>query len=136
MSIYLHFKCYSLSWFNYKNLHLPPPPPASMRVLPHPPTHSHLTILAFTYTGTRVSPPIDAREGHPLLYMQLEPWVPACVLFGWWFSPWELWGVLVGSYCCSSYGAAGKHNKTGAAFYYLFMSCTTCSLSLCPFYFE
>jgi hypothetical protein len=25
--------------------------------------------------------------------MQLEPWVPPCVLFGWWFSPWELWGV-------------------------------------------
>jgi hypothetical protein len=25
--------------------------------------------------------------------MQLEPWVPPCVLFGWWFSPWELLGV-------------------------------------------
>ena len=24
--------------------------------------------------------------------MQLEPWVPPCFLFGWWFSPWELWG--------------------------------------------
>ena len=25
--------------------------------------------------------------------MQLEPWVPLCVFFGWWwFSPWELWG--------------------------------------------
>ena len=24
--------------------------------------------------------------------MQLEPWVPLCVLFGWWFSLWELWG--------------------------------------------
>jgi hypothetical protein len=24
--------------------------------------------------------------------MQLEPWVPPCVLFGWWFSPWEVWG--------------------------------------------
>jgi hypothetical protein len=23
--------------------------------------------------------------------MQLEPWVPPCVFFGWWFSPWELW---------------------------------------------
>jgi hypothetical protein len=22
--------------------------------------------------------------------VQLEPWVPPCVLFGWWFSPWEL----------------------------------------------
>ena len=25
--------------------------------------------------------------------MQLEPWLPPCVLFGWWFSPWELLGV-------------------------------------------
>ena len=25
--------------------------------------------------------------------MQLEPWAPSCILFGWWFSPCELWGV-------------------------------------------
>jgi hypothetical protein len=24
--------------------------------------------------------------------MWKEPWVPPCVLFGWWFSPWALWG--------------------------------------------
>jgi hypothetical protein len=24
--------------------------------------------------------------------MQLEPWVPPCLLFGCWFSSWELWG--------------------------------------------
>jgi hypothetical protein len=23
--------------------------------------------------------------------MQLEPWIPPCVLFDWWFSLWELW---------------------------------------------
>ena len=28
-----------------------PPPSASMRVLPHPPTHSCLPTLAFPYTG-------------------------------------------------------------------------------------
>ena len=28
----------------------------------------------------------------PLLHMQLEPWVPPCVSFRWWFSPRELWG--------------------------------------------
>ena len=28
-----------------------PPPPASMRVLPHPPTHSHLIPLAFPFSG-------------------------------------------------------------------------------------
>ena len=24
--------------------------------------------------------------------MWLEPWVPPCILFGWWFIPWEHWG--------------------------------------------
>jgi hypothetical protein len=23
--------------------------------------------------------------------MQLEPWVPPCLFFGWWFSPREIW---------------------------------------------
>ena len=32
-------------------------------------------------------------KGHPLLHMWLEPWVPPCVLLGWWFRPWELWLV-------------------------------------------
>jgi len=29
--------------------------------------------------------------------MELVPWVCPCVLFGWWFSPWELWliGIVV-----------------------------------------
>jgi hypothetical protein len=31
---------------------IPPPLPASMRVLPHLPTHCHLTAMAFAYTGT------------------------------------------------------------------------------------
>jgi hypothetical protein len=21
--------------------------------------------------------------------MQLEPWIPPCILFGWWFNPWK-----------------------------------------------
>ena len=29
------------------------PPPASMRVLPYPPTHSHLPTTAFPYTGAQ-----------------------------------------------------------------------------------
>jgi hypothetical protein len=29
----------------------------------------------------------------PSFAMQLEPWVTPCVLFSWWFSPWELSGV-------------------------------------------
>jgi hypothetical protein len=66
-------------------------PLASMRLLPHPPTHSHLNTQALPYTvesslhRPRTSPPIDARQCHPLLHMQLEPWVSPCVLFGLWF---------------------------------------------------
>jgi hypothetical protein len=44
-------------------------------------------------TGPKDSSPIDVQQGHPLLHMQLEPWVPPCILFGWWFSPSELWEV-------------------------------------------
>jgi hypothetical protein len=64
---------------------------------PHQPTHSCLLALAspilghWAFTGPRASP-INDQQGQPLLHMQLEPWVPPCVFFGWWFSPWELWG--------------------------------------------
>jgi hypothetical protein len=30
--------------------------------------------------------------------MQLEPWLPPCILFGWWFSPWvllQVWLVCI-----------------------------------------
>jgi hypothetical protein len=91
--LYLHFKCYPLSLFS-----LPKPPiasPYSLITNPsspvfwpwHSPTLGHLA-----FTGPRASPPIDGRQGHALLHMQLEPWVPPCVLFGGCFSPWELWG--------------------------------------------
>ena len=56
-----------------------PPPPASMRVFPHLPIHSHLppwhspTLGHQAFTGPRASPPIDVRQDHPLLHMQLEP---------------------------------------------------------------
>jgi hypothetical protein len=76
--------------------HVLPPPPA------HQPIHSCFLALTFSYTymgqghkaftGPRDSPPIDVQLGHPQLHMQLEPWIPPCVLLGWWFSPWELWG--------------------------------------------
>ena len=54
------------------------------------PWHS-LTLEHRAFTGPRTSP-TDVQQGHPLLHMCLEPWVPPCILFGWWFSPWELWG--------------------------------------------
>ena len=44
--------------------------------------------------------------------MQLQPRVPPCVFFDWWFSPKELLGVLVSSYC-SSYGASDPFSSLG-----------------------
>jgi hypothetical protein len=63
---------------------------------PHTPASSpHSSTLGHrAFTGPRVSPPIDSCLGHLLLHIQLEPWVPPYVLFGWWFSSWELWGVF------------------------------------------
>jgi hypothetical protein len=53
----------------------------------------HFSILRHRdVTGPRASPPTDYQLGHPLLHLHLEPWVPPCVFFVWWFSPWELWG--------------------------------------------
>jgi len=76
-----------------------------------PPTSSCLPALTFLYMGggaegalrqgcpalaeSRVSPPIGAQKGHPLLHMQLEPWICPCVLFGWWFSLWEHWVIRI-----------------------------------------
>ena len=74
------------------------PPPASMRVLTHWPTHSSLpswyspTLWHEAFPWPRASLPIVIPQGHPLLHMQLEPWEPPCVLFGWWFPSWELLG--------------------------------------------
>jgi hypothetical protein len=85
--LYLHFKCYPLPGFLPPIPLFHPPPPA------HPPNHSHFSALAFpwhrAFTRPRASPPIDVREDHPLLHMWMEPWVPPCVLLGWWFSPRE-----------------------------------------------
>jgi hypothetical protein len=87
--MYLHFKCYLLSWFPLWNA----PFPLLLWGC------SHLTLLAFPYTEEsglpwpRASPPIDARQRHPLVHVQLDPWVPPCISFSWWFSPWELYWV-------------------------------------------
>ena len=79
----------SLSQVSPPKSHYPLPTPP----LTNPPTPTSLPTPGHrTFTGTRASPPIDDQLGHPLLHMQLEPWVSPCVLFSWWFSPWELWG--------------------------------------------
>jgi hypothetical protein len=81
-----------LSWFPLQKPSSPPLP-----LLTNPPTPASWPWLSpilghRTFTGSRVSPPVDDPQGHPMLHMQLEPWVPPCVLFRCWFSPWELWG--------------------------------------------
>jgi hypothetical protein len=75
-----------------------PPSPASMIVLPHPSTHSHLPALQLPNTGgietsQDQGPTIHVQQGHLRLHMQLEPCIPPCILFAWWFSPWEPWRI-------------------------------------------
>jgi hypothetical protein len=63
-----------------------PPNPAS--------TSWHSPILGLqAFTGPRNSLPVKVLQDHSLLHMLLEPWVPSCVHFGWWFSPYKLWQV-------------------------------------------
>ena len=61
-----------------------------------------------TFTGPRTSPPIDDQRDHPLL----EPWVPPCVFFDWWFIQGAL-GVQVSAYCFYSYGIANPFSSLG-----------------------
>jgi hypothetical protein len=75
----------------------------------HSPTLRHLSSLLMTKSLSSrwcATKPSSATYG---------PWISPYVLFGWWFSPWELsgggGGVLVGSYCCSSYGAANPNSS-------------------------
>ena len=77
-----------------KNPLSPPPPFAPQTMNSHSQSWPwHSPILGHrSFTGPRASPPIDDRLGHPLLHIQLEPQVPPCVFFYWWFSSKELWG--------------------------------------------
>ena len=81
------------------------PPESPYNILPslllwgysptHPSTQAHWswhspTLEHWFFTEPRASPPIDVLQDYHLLYMQLEPWFPPCVIFSWWFSPWEI----------------------------------------------
>jgi hypothetical protein len=105
IAFYLHFKCYPLCCLLPLKVPYPIYPPlTSMRAFSNPPTHSCLPVLAFSYTAASSlqmtkglsSHWIPAQQGHPLLHMGLDSWVPPCVLFGWCFSLWELWGGASG----------------------------------------
>jgi hypothetical protein len=83
-----------------------PPPPASMRVFPHLPTHP----LSSPHPGIPLHWGIKlSQDQGPLLPLMPDKAIFcyicdfSYVLFGWWFSSWELWRVC---YCCSSYKAS------------------------------
>ena len=93
-----------------------PPIPFPVPLLTNPPTSKpwHSPILGNrAFTGPKASPPTDARQCYPLLHKRLEPWVPLCVFFGWWFSPWELWRYWLVHTVCSFYGAENPFNSLG-----------------------
>jgi hypothetical protein len=76
-----------------------PPPPAFMRVFTNPPTQSCYPTLAFPYTGASCIHRTKGLSSHWCPTRQSSatyvagPWVLPSVLFGWWFSSWELWGI-------------------------------------------
>ena len=90
--LHLHLKCYPQSPLY--------PTPA---LLPYPPTpaswHWHSPVLGhMIFPRPRASPPNDGRLGHILLHMQLET---------------QGLGILVSSYCCSSYRVADPFISLG-----------------------
>ena len=93
----LHFKCYPLLCFTSENTLSNPPSPCLCEGTPQTtPTLTLpcpcLTLGHQAFSGPMASPPTDTQQVPPLIYMQLEPWVPQCKLFVSRFSPWELWG--------------------------------------------
>jgi hypothetical protein len=84
-------------------------PLASMRFLPHLPTHSCLSALAFPYPGP---PRLHRTKGLPSQWCQIRQssaTYPSGAMVTLWLVVLSLgaWGgVLVGWYCCSSYEVA------------------------------
>jgi len=76
-----------------------PLPPASMKVLLHQPTHSSPIILECPYAGALS---LHRTTGLPSHRRQIRPssvthasWTMDPVIFGWWFSSWDLCGVCL-----------------------------------------
>jgi hypothetical protein len=100
------FFCFLLNiFFIYISSAIPKVPYTLPRPAPLP-THSHLLALAFPCTGAYKvcntkgsSLPSDGRLGHLLIHMQLET---------------QVLGVLVSSYCCSTYRVADPFSSLDA----------------------
>ena len=98
--LYLHFNCYPLSRFPLQKPSITSFFPlflwrcsSTQLSTPNSMSWYSSTLGHGTFPGPRASPSTHVQKGHSLLQMWLEPWVPPCVLFGWWFSSWELWWV-------------------------------------------
>jgi hypothetical protein len=91
----LQFKCYPESPL-YPPLTLLPSPPTPASWPWHSPVLGHII-----FARPRASPPTNGLLGHPLLHMQLET---------------QTLGVLVSSYCCSSYRVADPFSSLGTFF--------------------
>ena len=68
--LYLHFKCYPLSWFPLQK----PPIPCPLTLLTNPlllpgPAIPLYWVGHMIFTRPRASPPIDGQLGHPLLHI-------------------------------------------------------------------
>ena len=68
------------------------PSPAPQIINSHSWSWHSPTLGRRNLTGPRASPPIDDWLGHPLLHIHLEPQVPPCVFFHWWFRSKKLRG--------------------------------------------
>jgi hypothetical protein len=120
-----------------------PAPPASMRVLSHPPTHFCFPSLSFPYTGAlntlrhMAFSSHDVQRGPSLPHMRPAPWIPPCVLFVWWSSSWELQGVWpvdtvapsMGLRCPSAASVPSPTSPSGtlSSIQWLFVSICLCS---------
>jgi hypothetical protein len=80
------------------------PPPASGRGFLHPPTHSHIPALHSPNLGAYIKPSYHQGSLLPLMPDKANLCyicsgshgsLHVYVLFGWWFNPWEFWGVRV-----------------------------------------
>jgi len=99
---YLEFKCYTLSRFPAIS---PSHSPSTIMVVPLPNHSAFLPArpLIFPCTmgsslgSTKGFSHISVQQVHPLLHMQLKPWVSPCIVFEKWLSPWKRWlvGIFV-----------------------------------------